>query len=147
MNRFFGEFVGGRGALGLLIVRVIFGLGIMQHGWGKIQKPFSWMGPDSPVPGFLQALAALSEFGGGIALIFGLLTPIAMFGLMCTMLTAIFTVHIKAGDPFVARGGGRSYELAALYLGFAVMMILTGPGKLSIDARLFGRRYDWIDRR
>jgi putative oxidoreductase len=119
----------------------------MQHGWGKIQKPFSWMGPDSPVPGFLQALAALSEFGGGIALILGLLTPIAMFGLMCTMLTAIFMVHVRAGDPFVARGGGRSYELAALYLGLAVMMILTGPGKLSIDARLFGRRYDWIDRR
>ncbi|MCI0524569.1 MAG: DoxX family protein [Acidobacteria bacterium] len=147
MNRFFGEFVGGRGALGLLIVRVIFGLGIMQHGWSKIQKPFTWMGPDSPVPGFLQALAALSEFGGGIALILGLLTPIAMFGLACTMLTAILMVHVKAGDPFVARGGGRSYELAALYLGFAVMMILTGPGKLSIDARLFGRRYDWIDRR
>jgi putative oxidoreductase len=70
-----------------------------------------------------------------------------MFGLACTMLTAIFMVHVKAGDPFVARGGGRSYELAALYLGFAVMMILTGPGKLSIDARLFARRYDWIDRR
>ncbi|MGH9855099.1 MAG: DoxX family protein [Blastocatellia bacterium] len=147
MNKFFGEFVGGRGALGLLIVRVIFGLGLMQHGWSKIQKPFSWMGPESTVPGFLQALAALSEFGGGIALILGLLTPIAMFGLMCTMLTAIFMVHVKAGDPFVARGGGRSYELAALYLGFAVMMILTGPGKLSIDARLFGRRYEWIDRR
>jgi len=151
MNKFFGEFVGGRGALGLLIVRVIFGLGLMQHGWGKIQKPFSWMGPDSPVPSFLQALAALSEFGGGIALILGLLTPIAMFGLMCTMLTAIFMVHVRAGDPFIARvveGCAKpSYELAALYLGFAVMMILTGPGKLSIDARLFGRRYDWIDRR
>ncbi len=147
MKMFFGEFVGGRGALGLLIVRVIFGLGIMLHGWGKIQRPFSWMGPDSPVPGILQALAALSEFGGGIALILGLLTPVAMFGLACTMLTAIFMVHVRAGDPFVARGGGRSYELAALYLGVAVMMILTGPGRFSLDARLFSRRYEWIDRK
>ncbi len=140
MKKFFGEFVEGRGALGLLIVRVIFGLGIMQHGWGKIQHPFNWMGPDAAVPGFLQFLAALSEFGGGIALILGLLTPLAMFGLACTMLTAIFTVHIRAGDPFVARGGGRSYELAALYLGVALLMLFTGPGKLSLDAKIFGRR-------
>lgn len=140
MKKFFGEFVGGRGALGLLIVRVIFGLGIMQHGWVKIQHPFNWMGPDAAVPGFLQFLAALSEFGGGIALILGLLTPLAMFGLACTMLTAILTVHVRAGDPFVARGEGRSYELAALYLGVALLMLFTGPGKLSLDAKIFGRR-------
>jgi putative oxidoreductase len=81
-----------------------------------------------------------SEFGGGLALILGLLTPLAMFGLACTMLVAIFTVHVPAGDPFVARGGGRSYELAALYLGVAVMMVLTGPGTYSLDAKLFGRK-------
>ena len=117
MNKLFGDFVGGRGALGLLIVRLIFGVGIAQHGWGKIQTPMSWMGPDAGIPGIFQALAAISEFGGGIALILGLLTPVAMFGLACTMLVAIFTVHLKAGDPFVARGGGRSWELAGLYLG------------------------------
>jgi putative oxidoreductase len=98
------------------------------------------MGPDAPVPGILQALAALSEFGGGIALILGLLTPIAMIGLICTMLTAIFTVHLKAGDPFVARGGGRSWELAGLYLGAALMVLLAGPGRFSLDALLFGKR-------
>ncbi len=141
MNKFFGDSVGGSAALGLLIVRVIFGLGIMQHGWGKIQQPFTWMGPDAGVPGFLQAMAALSEFGGGIALILGLLTPLAMLGLACTMLTAIFMVHVKAGDPFVARGGGRSYELAALYLGVALLMIFTGAGRFSLDAMIFGRRY------
>jgi putative oxidoreductase len=140
MKHFFGKQISGRAALGLLIVRLIFGAGIMLHGWGKIQRPFGWMGPDAAVPGALQALAALSEFGGGLALILGLLTPLAMFGLACTMLVAIFTVHVPAGDPFVARGGGRSYELAALYLGVAVMMVLTGPGTYSLDAKLFGRK-------
>jgi putative oxidoreductase len=139
MNKIFGDFVGGRAAWGLLVVRVVFGLGIAQHGWGKIQHPFNWMGPDAPVPGFLQALAALSEFGGGIALILGVLTPLAMFGLTITMIVAITTVHLKAGDPFVARGGGRSYELAALYLVVSLLALIGGPGKLSLDAIIFGR--------
>ena len=138
VNKIFGNIIGGRAALGLLLARLVFGVGIAFHGWSKIQNPFGWMGPDAPVPGALQALAALSEFGGGVALILGLLTPLAMFGLACTMLTAITTVHLAQGHPFVARGGP-SYELATLYLGFAVLMIIAGPGKYSVDAILFGR--------
>lgn len=140
MKFLFENQLGGRAALGLLLTRLVFGAGIMQHGWGKIQHPFNWMGPEAPVPGIFQALAALSEFGGGLALILGLLTPVAMLGLACTMLVAIFTAHVPNGDPFVARGGGRSYELAALYLIVAVQMILTGPGTYSLDAKLFQRR-------
>jgi putative oxidoreductase len=138
VNKLFGNIIGGRAALGLLLARLVFGVGIALHGWSKIQNPFGWMGPDAPVPGALQALAALSEFGGGVALILGLLTPLAMFGLACTMLTAITTVHLAQGHPFVARGGP-SYELATLYLGFAVLMISAGPGSYSIDAILFGK--------
>lgn len=140
MNKLWGDFIGGRGALGLLIVRLFFGVGIAQHGWSKIQNPFGWMGPDAGIPGIFQALAAVSEFGGGLALVLGLLTPIAMFGLACTMLYAVVMVHLKAGDPFVARGGGRSWELAGLYLAVALLMLFTGPGKYSLDAVLFGKR-------
>jgi putative oxidoreductase len=140
MNKLFGPFIGGRGAIGLLVVRLISGLALMFHGYGKIQKPFSWMGPEAPVPGIFQSLAALSEFGGGLALILGLLTPIAALGIFCTMAFAAFTVHIKNGDPFVATQGGRSYELAAAYLGSALLILFTGPGTLSLDAVLFGKK-------
>lgn len=140
MRRLFADFVSGRGSIGLLIVRLISGLGLMFHGFGKIQKPFSWMGPDSPVPAIIQSLAAISEFGGGLALILGLLTPIAAFGIFCTMMYAILSVHLKNGDPFVNRQGGRSYEVAALYLASALLILITGPGTLSLDARLFGRK-------
>jgi putative oxidoreductase len=61
-----------------------------------------------------------------------------MLGLSITMAVAITTVHLAQGHPFVARGGP-SYELATLYLGFALLIILVGPGRYSIDARLFGR--------
>jgi putative oxidoreductase len=140
LKKLFGSFLGGRAALGLLIIRVIIGVALMFHGWGKIQKPFSWMPPDAPVPGFLQALAAISEFGGGLALVIGLLTPIAAFGIACTMAFAVFAVHVKSGHPFVATSGGPSYELAAAYLGAALLVILAGPGRYSLDAMLFGKK-------
>jgi putative oxidoreductase len=70
-----------RVSTGLLILRLVAGLAFMFHGYGKIQNPFGWMGPEAKVPGALQALAAMSEFGGGLAWMLGLLTPLASFGL------------------------------------------------------------------
>src|SRR5687767_9974835 len=133
MQRLFPPFISGPGAVGLLILRVVVGAAFMFHGWDKIQNPFGWRGPDSPTPGFLQALAALSEFGGGLALIFGLLTPIAAFGIACTMIVAITSVSLPAGQPFVARGGGRSYELSLTFLSVMVTLMSVGPGILSLD--------------
>ena len=69
----------------LLLLRFVAGLAFMFHGWGKIQNPFGWLGPDAPVPGIFQALAALSEFGGGLAWIIGLLNPLASLGIAITM--------------------------------------------------------------
>src|SRR6218665_1102626 len=75
-------------ATALLLLRLMAGIALMSHGFGKIQAPFSWMGPDAPIPGFLLFLAALSEFGGGLALVLGLLVPLASFGIICTMAVA-----------------------------------------------------------
>jgi putative oxidoreductase len=138
MNRLFPIFLEKPAAIGLLVLRVVAGLALMFHGYGKIQNPFGWMGPESWAPGFLQALAAVAEFGGGLALILGLLTPIACLGIMCVMLVAIFGVHVPKGDPFVGKGG--SYELAALYFSIATALLCTGPGIFSVDAKLFRKR-------
>lgn len=123
--------------LALVLIRGVAGAGLMFHGWKKIQDPFGWMGADSGTPAILQALAALSEFGGGLAWILGLLTPLASFGILATMAVAA-SRHISRGDPFVGRGG--SYELALLYLVIAVGLLLGGPGRWSLDALLFRRR-------
>jgi putative oxidoreductase len=123
----------------LLLLRFVAGLAFMLHGWGKIQNPFGWMGPDAFAPGFLQALAALSEFGGGLAWIIGLLTPLASLGLACTMVVAVYMHAIINGDPFVSVGGP-AYELAALYFCIAVLLISTGPGRFSLDRPIFGAR-------
>jgi len=57
----------GRFGVVLLLLRVVAGAAFMFHGWPKIQNPLGWMGDISSMPSPLQALAALSEFGGGLA--------------------------------------------------------------------------------
>lgn len=123
----------------LLLLRVVAGLAFMLHGWGKIQNPFGWMGPDAFAPGVFQALAAVSEFGGGLAWVLGLLTPLASLGIASTMAIAFYMHAIMRGDPFVSTGGS-SYELAAVYFCIAVVLIAIGPGRLSLDRTLFGPR-------
>ena len=140
MQRVFGEFLGGRAAIGLLFLRVVMGLGLMFHGWPKAQNPFGWMnkpGAPSDIPGFVQALAAVGEFGGGLALILGLLTPLAAFGVLCTMIGAYVISH--QGDPWIAPGK-KTWELASLYFTMAVTLLFTGPGRYSLDALLFGKK-------
>ncbi len=141
MYRFFyPEFVRGRGALGLLALRVVMGTAFVQHGWGKIQDAFHWMDKmPNPPPGVFQALAAVSELGGGAALILGVLTPLASLLLAGTMAGALVLYHLPEGHPFVS-AGSPSFELAAVYLCCALAVLLVGPGVLSLDAWFFRRR-------
>jgi len=143
MNRFFPQFATGSRAVGLLLLRVVMGAAFMFHGWYKIQSPggaFAWMGAEAPVPGILQGMAVLAEFGGGLALILGLLTPLAALGIACTMIVALAMVHLPRGDPFVGQPGKPSFELAAGYLANAILLILIGPGMISLDGFLFAKR-------
>jgi putative oxidoreductase len=99
------------------------------------------MGPDAPVPGFLQGLAALAEFGGGLAWILGLLTPLASLGLAITMAVAVAMHAFVLGDPFVATGpGGSAFEPAAIYFCISLLLMAAGPGRVSLDRKIFGPR-------
>ena len=126
-----------RVSAGLLVLRLVMGLAFMFHGYGKIQHPFNWMGPDASIPGIFQALAAVSEFGGGLAWMLGLLTPLASFGIACTMIVAVRMHAFVLHDPFVSPTGGRSYEPALVYLCVAVLFLLAGPGRFSLDHVVF----------
>jgi len=112
---------------GLLVMRIVSGFAFIYYGSGKIMNPFGWMGPDAPIPGVLQALAAVAEFGGGIAWILGFLTPLASLGLWITMSVAIFS-HISRGDGFA-----NGFEHALDYWMVALLLMLSGPGRFSVD--------------
>lgn len=122
----------------LLLIRILCGYAFILHGWGKIQHPLNWMGPEAAVPGIFQALAAISEFGGGIALIVGLLTRIGAFGIGCIMTGAVIMHCLVLGDPFVNPTVGGSYELALVYLSIAILIMILGPGRFSLDRIIFG---------
>lgn len=126
-----------RASVGLLALRLFCGYAFMMHGMGKIKAPFSWMGPDSGTPGVFQALAALSEFGGGLAWMLGLLTPLASFGLACTMAVAAYMHLVVMKQGLIATGPGGSAEPAAVYFCVAVALMLAGPGRFSADAFVF----------
>lgn len=151
-NFFFNPryYFNGPGAVGIFLLRVFVGYAMAVHGMGKIQAPFTWMNEmaektgTAPPPGILQALAAVAEFFGGIALMFGLLTPLACLGVMCVMFVAILSTMMKGDSGFISGPTVKnSYELAAMYFLFALTLFLTGPGLLSVDAaltRMMGKR-------
>jgi putative oxidoreductase len=130
-------------SIGLLILRLAFGLTVAAHGAQKVFGWFEGPGPKGvggmvramgfwPVPLWATALSA-AEFGGGLLVAFGFLTPIAALVVMGSMITAIATVHVSNGF-FNAKGGVEfPFVIAAAMLSLAI----TGPGGISLD-HLFG---------
>src|SRR5947209_11271860 len=125
-------------SLGLLILRLVVGLTIAAHG---AQKLFGWFsGPGltkmSQVlqtqgfkPGWLwNALVILGEFGGGLSLALGLLTPLGAAGVFGAMFMAIFKSHWKNG--FWNSKRGLAYPLALLTI--CVAGGITGPASYSL---------------
>lgn len=129
-------------ALGLLILRLGIGLIIAAHG---AQKLFGvWGGPGmAKWTQSVQRLrirpaqpwawvAALSEFGGGVLLALGLLSPLGSLAIIGAMLVAVATVHLAKG--FWAAKGGYEFNLS-LTVG-AAALAFTGPGAYSLDGAL-----------
>ena len=128
--------------LGLLILRVVFGLTLAAH---SVQKLFGWFGGPGIAgttqmmeqlgfrPPRLQAVVAcLVEGGAGLALAAGLLTPLAAAGLISVMFVATVTVHLQKGF-FIQKGG---CEYALTFATVALAVAFTGPGAISADAAL-----------
>lgn len=126
---------------GLTILRVATGAIFAAHGAQKlfvygfpgVTGAFAQMG--IPMPGIAGPLTGLVEFFGGLALVVGLLTRLASFGLAVTMLGAIAFVHLAAG---VFAPTGVEYPLALLAATIAIA--LTGAGRYSADALVASRR-------
>ena len=113
----------------LLIVRVVFGVMLMNHGidkWANYQE-LSAVFPDplgigSPLS---LGLAIFGELACSMAVIIGFLYRLAMIPMIFTMCVAFFIVH--ADDPFAVK------ELAFVYLVVFVLMYIVGPGKFAVD--------------
>ncbi|MCM3175843.1 DoxX family protein [Paenibacillus sp. MER 99-2] len=129
--------------VGLLLIRLVIGLSFMAHG---AQKLFGWFGgygikgtggwfeSMGMKPGVLVALlAGLAEFGGGLLLALGLLTPVGGILIALTMVIAIVKVH--GANGYWSTQNGFEYNLAILVVGVA--LALTGGGQYALDALIF----------
>ncbi|XVQ08518.1 DoxX family protein [Spirillospora sp. CA-255316] len=127
--------------VGLLVGRVALGAIFIAHGWQKlidtghegVTKGFEAMG--IPLPGLAAHYATWVELVGGIALVVGVLVPVAGLLLLLDMIGAFWFVHMDKG-LFVSEGG---YELVLILGATALMLACTGSGRFGLDALLFGR--------
>ncbi len=131
----------------LTVARLVLGLVFFLHG---AQLTLGWFGgypfmatvhtwhEYMHIPTPLAALAILAQFLGGIALLVGLLSRIAVVGIAVDMLVAIFMFHIHIGF-FMNWSGqlhGEGYEYHLLVLALCFMIFIKGSGAASIDGLL-----------
>ena len=125
-----------------LALRIPVGIIFVAHGAQKLFGALGGYGLEGTgqfmaslglTPGYLMALLAGSaEFFGGLALLSGVLVRPAAAALAVAMLVAIFSVHADKG-LFVDKNG---YEFALALLAASVSLLMSGAGRLSVDATL-----------
>lgn len=140
--------------VGLLIVRLALGAVFFAHG---SQKLLGWFGGPGPagfvggmsqmgIPAVLAWLAIIAEFFGALGLIFGVLPRLSALGISIVMAVAIFMVHLPNGFfmNWSGQAAGEGYEFHIVVIAAALLILLAGPGRLSVlpdvEGRLVSRR-------
>jgi putative oxidoreductase len=118
LQRLFSTFAGGWPGVGLLLQRILTGSALVICGINTVSKAPQLA---SVVPQMIAATA-------GILIMFGLWSPVA--GSLIAI-SEIWIAFSRASDPWI--------PTSLAILGASLAMI--GPGALSVDARLFGRKH------
>lgn len=125
--------------VGLLIIRVSAGLFLAYHGAQKLFGLFGGPGISSTAhvfasigyrPGTLFAvMCGMCEFGGGLGVALGALTPLAAAAMLGNMINATAVVFPHG---FSDTSGGYEYPLLIGLI--AAGLAFTGPGQYSVDS-------------
>ena len=126
---------------GLLLLRIIGGsMMVYNHGWGKITAgPEKWNRLGHALTDiigfeflstFFGFMAAFSESVCALLIIIGLFTRPASILLFFTMFVAMMNHIMDSEMP----------ELAIMYCLLSLVLILSGPGKFSLDQMWFSKQ-------
>ena len=110
-------------------MRAAVGVIFIVHGFGKFGNPgFGGWISSLGIPAEMQIPIALAEFIPGILLIIGVLTRISASLISIVMLGAIFLV--KGASSLT---GDYGYELDLILLAACLVVIVAGPGRVSLS--------------
>lgn len=124
--------------IGFLVARILMPVLFIVAGWGKItgyagtQQYMEHMG----VPGFFLPLTILLEFGGGLAILFGLLTR---FTAIATAVFTLITAFVFHAD-FSVDGNSINFMKNLSIAGGYLLLFITGPGAISLD-RILNKKW------
>jgi putative oxidoreductase len=121
-------------AYGPLPIRIVAGIAFIVYGLPKLSSIAATQNLFSHMMGLPAAMAlpiGLLEVIGGIAILTGILTRITAILFIIEMIGATIIILPKG---FV---GG--YELPLLVLSISASLLLTGPGKLSVEWNILKR--------
>ena len=134
-----------------LIARLALGITVFPHGAQKLLGWFGGHGFDGTM-GFLTGSAGLPwtvallviliEFFGSLFLIFGFATRLAALGIIGNFIGVVLTSHINNGffmNWAKQSNQGEGLEYFILLFGLAIISLLAGSGKASVDAALTNR--------
>jgi len=133
-----------------LIARVVLGLVILPHGLQKLLGLFGGYGFGATVefftgmgvPAFIAVLVILGDSFGALFLVLGLISRVSAAGITLIMIGAVFLVHLPNGffmNWFGAQKG-EGFEFHILALGLALIVLVRGGGKWSLDSLIGGRK-------
>ena len=132
--------------LALLLLRVIFGLTMLFHGYNKLvnfttmsqsdfwTKDINFLGLGGAVS---LGLVVFAEFFCALFLIIGLATRPALLVLIFCMAYALFATHKGQIFEYGKDGNLEGLESSFLYLVYYGILLLTGAGSYSVDKFLF----------
>ena len=116
----------------MLVLRLVSGGLMMNHGYDKLVHFAQYKGKFMNLLGMGQTttlvLAIFAEFFCALFIVLGLFTRLAAIPLIITMCVALFKAH---NANFFGDG-----EMATLYLGAFITLLLVGPGRVSIDSMI-----------
>ncbi len=128
------------------IARLTLGVVILPHGLQKLLGMFGGYGftgtvdffVSQGIPYIVGVLIVIGESFGAIGLIVGFLSRLAAFGVGLIMLGAIFMVHLPNGFfmNWIGNQKGEGFEYHLLALGLALVVLIKGAGKWSVDGAL-----------